>query len=540
MSTQPNRSNSQPRSSWTFKALVLTLAVAVAGSTLALARRGGDYTFFDPLIDIKAIVDTYGFEPPDEGDLQAAAIAGMLEALDDPYAQYVPASETDDFEKALIGEYVGIGAEVNVRGGFLHIVTPLDGSPALQAGLMAGDLVLEIDGETTEGRTVEESIQRLKGDEGTEVALLVERDGGTQTITVVRAQINLPIVRGFHRLDDDDASWQYLLDPDLGIAYIRLASFTPTSAQAVRDAIAQAERQAADAGRDGGLGGLILDLRSNPGGLLDQAVAIADMFLAEGVIVSTRGRPTIHPERISRARSQASDHGVPLLLLINGQSASASEVLSGALTENGRAVALGTRTFGKGSVQSIHPLTGSAAGGQLKLTEQRYYLPTGRSIQRTDDSAQWGVDPTDGFFVPMTDEQFLDMLRVRREQEIIGGPVGEGSADDGGFWSDPELIVERLKDPQLAAGVDALTRRINTGDWVAVGEPANEVDPALLEEIRTLQDARDRLDKELNRLDRRLETLELAASGMADPELDSDAEAGSEPDQSDETEQPEL
>lgn len=486
---------------WAYRVLVVTLAVAVVGST-ALAfttRRHLDYGFFDPLIDIRAIIDRYAVEPPDDEQLQLAAIRGMIEALDDPYAEYAPPRESEDFNKDLTGEYVGIGAEVTTRSGYLHIVTPLDGSPAFRAGLMAGDDVLAIDGASTENKSVDESIALLKGEPGAPVNLRIGRDGQQLDITVVRDHIRTPAVKGIHRLDGD--RWSYLLDRDRAIAYFKLTQFTPTSAKALRSAI-----DAASAEAGGRLNGLIIDLRFNPGGVLDQAVEMADMFLSRGVIVSTKG--PAHPEEVYEATPDRADIDAPLALLINGQSASASEVLSGALVESGRAITIGSRTFGKGSVQSVRGLSGSASGAIFKLTEQRYYLPSGRSIQRTDDSASWGVDPADGFFIPMTEQQTIDMLTAARQRDLIGARDAVAEPMD---WSTPEAILQNVKDPQLAAALRALLLRLDSGEWQPVGQTMADADPALVLELADLRRAEQRGLREFDRLQRRIRALENAA-----------------------------
>lgn len=492
---------------WTQKLLVVTLAVAVVGSTLAITRQSA-YAFFDPLIDVKQIIDRYAVERPEEDAMQRAAIEAMLEELDDPYATYVPAEQNEEFSQELTGEYVGIGAEVTVRDDYLHIVTPLDGSPALEAGLMAGDRVVEVDGTSTEGMAVEEAVALIKGEPGTTVELLIERDGETLTVEIERERITTPAVRGLHRREGDQ-SWQYVIDPQRDVAYVRLNQFTPTSPEALLEAIESAEDEVTTNGGDDRLGGLILDLRFNPGGVLSSAVEMADLFLGDGVIVSTRGRPEVHPEEVYRAEDDgAADRAYPVAVLINGQSASASEVLAGALVENDRAIAVGTRTFGKGSVQAVRSLSGSASGAQLKLTEQRYYLPSGRSIQRLEDSAEWGVDPTSGFFVDMTTEETREMLTARRQEEIIGRDNG---ADVD--WSDPQEILDALKDPQLAAAVEAMKKRLAEGEWVPVAEEAPEIDPSMVAELREARKARERILRQLERTERRISSLE---SGVED------------------------
>ncbi len=490
------------RPSRSFVFLTTILGIAVVGSTLAIAQRSADFRFFDPLIDVKNIITKYAVEEPDEDALQRGAIEGMIETLDDPYAVYVPPQMSDEFEKDLTGEYVGIGAEVNMVDGVFTIVTPMEDSPAFHAGVLAGDKVVAIDGEPTEGLSIDECIDKLLGEEGTDVTVTVQRDAGeTLDITITRAHIKSRSVRGFRRAADD--SWDYLLDPDRRIGYIRVSQFTPNVADEIEQAL---QSLGAD---HGSLGGLIIDLRWNPGGLLDQAIRIADMFLDEGVIVSTKGRA--YEERIARATKPGTLPDFPVAVIINGQSASASEILTGALVENGRAVAVGERTYGKGSVQSVHPLGGSATGASFKLTEQRYYLPSGRSLQRTDDSAEWGVDPD--YFVHLDDDQLAELARIRRESEIIG------KAEASETHADPDWIREHMADPQLAFALDAVQRRVDTGDWP---ERDPEAAHAAIEseELSRLTLARERLQRELRRVERRAEAIRTGApDARADRDL---------------------
>lgn len=488
-------------SSGVTKALIVILGVAVVGSTLAIAQRPSDYRFFDPLIDVKNIITAYAAAEPDAEALQRAAIEGMVEALDDPYAVYVPARFTREFEKQMTGEYVGIGAEVNMINGVFTIVTPMDDSPAFRAGVMAGDRVREIDGEPTEGLTIEECIDRLMGEDGTDVVITVERQSETVEITITRTHIRARAIRGFKRMGGEEARWDYLLDEERRIGYVRISQFTPSVAEEFRAALVEL---GADRGE---LNGLVIDVRWNPGGLLEQAIRMADLFLDGGVIVSTRGRA--YPEQIARASARGTLPDFPVAMLINGQSASASEVLAGALVENGRAIAVGERTFGKGSVQSVHPLGGSATGASLKLTEQRYYLPSGRSLERTDESAAWGVDPTPGFFVPVEDEELVELVRHRREAEILR-QQGEAAPDN----VDPSWIAERLKDRQFAEALRAVVHHVETGEW-----PTPEtVDPGYTvatQEMDRARRTRERLLRELRRIDRRLEALESGTDAPA-------------------------
>ncbi len=488
--------------SWFQASLVGILGVAVLGSTLALNQRRTDYAFLDPIIDVKQLITQRYAEAPDLEKLQLGAINGMVEALSDPYTQYVPPADTSEFTKQLTGEYVGIGAQVISRDGWLTIVTPLEDSPAFRVGLMADDRVAEIEGKSTHEVPVDRCIDMLTGEPGTPVKILVERKGEKIPFEIVRERIKTRSVKGYHRDPADASRWLHMIDAPRSIAYLRITQFTPRVSVEVASAL-----ESVGASR-GELKGLVLDLRYNPGGVLGEAVAIADLFLDKGVIVSTRGRA--HPEEVANAVGPGTLPAFPIAVLLNGASASASEVLAGALVENGRAVVVGERSFGKGSVQSVHELT-RGKGGELKLTEQGYYLPSGRSITRKDDSASWGVDPSEGFFVPMADKEIIAMFEVRRKHEVLSR---EGAAD-AGDWTDTEFVLRELKDPQLAAAVRAVQGHADTGAWAPQGAPGathTAVAGAELDRVRKL---RDRLERELIRVDRRLETLETAAADPA-------------------------
>lgn len=468
---------------------------------LTSSPRTTDYAFLDPIIDVHSTLANRYVTPIDDKALQQAAINGMIEALNDPYTQYVPPVSRNDFAKELLGEYVGIGAQIHIQDQWLTIVSPLEDSPAIRAGLMPGDRIREIDGVSTFGKTDVECVQILTGQPGTPVKLLVERKGETFTLDIIRDQIKTRSVKGVHRDEADGTRWHHLIDPDRSIAYVRLTQFTPRCAEEVAEALASV-------GADkGNLRGLILDLRGNPGGVLAEAERIADLFLSSGVIVSTRGRAV--PEKITRASAPGTHPDYPVAVLINGSAASASEVLAGALVENNRAIAVGTRTFGKGSVQSVETLR-HAGGAQLKFTEQGYYLPSGRSITRADDSPEWGVDPTDGFFVPITDKELIELLRIRREEEVIRTAEHDAADKD---WSNPQWIVSYLKDPQLAAALKAVQIRADTGSWQPTGQPGVTKTTVTLAELQRLEITRDRLTRELGRIDNRISSLATAAEG---------------------------
>lgn len=474
--------------------LLGVLGVAVLGSTLRIAQMGGDYQFFDPLVEVKHVISTQAYEKPEDKDLQNAAIQGMVEAVGDPYTVYVPASDSGEFEKDLTGEYVGIGAQVNVQDGYLTIVTPLDGSPALKAGIRAGDKVVEIEGESTLGKSVEDCINLLMGEPGTPVHVTVERDGERLPVEIMRDHINTVQVKGIHRKGEND--WQFMLDPERKIGYIWLTQFTPGCAGEVRDAL---QSMGADKGE---LNGLIFDLRWNPGGVLAEAVQLVDMFVDDGVIVSTRSREG--DEQVDRATKDGTLPDFPVEILLNEFSASASEVFSGAMVDHHRAVVVGTRSFGKGSVQSVLNIP-SAPGAVLKITDRRYFLPSGRSIQRTDDSAVWGVDPSPGFYVPLTTDETREVIRLRQQEDIITDDTD--GADSQGY-ADPDWVKDHMQDLQLAGAIRAIQAKIDTGEWKAPGGDQPVAELATAAELKRLTDAREQVLLELDRMQRRINTIE--------------------------------
>lgn len=478
-----------------FLPFVGILGVAVIGSTIAVATNAirsptDEYGFFDPIVDVQTLIDNLYVDEPKIDELQLGAINGMIDELGDPYTTFVPRRDTERFSKDLTGEYVGIGAEVQIRDGWLTIASPLDGSPSWKAGVMADDRVIKIDGDSTEGKTIDDAIDLLVGQPNTKVVITVERGAETLDIEIIRDHIKVQAVKGFMRIGGDGA-WEHVIDDSRQIAYLRLTQFTPKAANEVARALSSIE---------GDLGGLILDLRYNPGGLLDEAVAIADMFIEDGDIVSTKGR--VFEERVERAHAKGTITDLPLIVLVNGQSASASEVLSGALSDHDRAIVIGSRSFGKGSVQTVRALESGA--GVLKITEQYYYLPSGRLLHRREDSTVWGVDPSPGYYVPMSNEEVGEMLVARREQEVISHNDESEMVDLG----NTETVLQKLKDPQLNAAVRVMQNRIDSGEFEPVGIETNAPDDVALAELNALRTQQERILRELTRIAKRVEAVE--------------------------------
>lgn len=492
--------------------------LVVALATLAIVRFAPAVSVFnqlDLLVDIRHEILSQYVEEPRQDEMIRAAVRGMVESLDDPYTVYISPEELEPFDRAVRGSFSGIGAEVDIFENRLRIVTPLEDSPAWKSGVMAGDIVLEIDGQSTEGLKITECVKRLTGEEGTNVTLRVRHESGEEaTITITRARINIQTVRGLLR--DAAGKWDFMLDDERKVGYVRITQFTDKTATDVEAAV----RSLIDAGARG----LILDMRFNPGGLLESAVAVSDLFLDEGkTIVSVRGRKV--PEQTQTARGEGTIADLPIVVLANEASASAAEIVTGALADNDRALFIGTRTFGKGSVQQVRMLEGNA--GAIKITNAYYYLPSGRNIHRREDADVWGVDPKDGYYVPMTPEARKAMLEARRSSDVLRpGGSANGNAAITAPW-----IREHLRDPQLAAAVEAMNGKLDAGDWPRVGEDTSG--QLLLEAQRqTLRVQRDLLEERIDRINRQLARLDRGEKVDIDS-ISLDADADQQPDADD-------
>jgi carboxyl-terminal processing protease len=299
-----------------------------------------------------------------DNTLVESAINGMLTSLD-PHSNYLNTKNFNDMKVQTRGEFGGLGIEVSMENGLVKVVSPIDDTPAARAGLKPGDLITHLDGEPVQGMTLPEAVEKMRGPVSSEIKLTIRREGRDPfDVKLIRATIKIQSVRS--HLEGDN------------IGYVRVTTFNEQTDTGLNNAMKSLKQQAGNK-----LVGVVLDLRNNPGGLLDQAVSVSDAFLEKGEIVSTRGR---RGEDAQRYNARAGDiaAGLPMVVLINGGSASASEIVAGALQDHHRAILLGTRSFGKGSVQTIIPLPGH---GAMRLTTARYYTPSGRSIQAK------GIDP---------------------------------------------------------------------------------------------------------------------------------------------------
>ncbi len=350
------------------------------------------YTELQNFSKILNLVQQYYVDPVDTKKLVTGAIKGMLRELD-PHTNYMPADIFKDFESETSGEFGGIGIEISVQNGILTIISPIEDTPAWKAGIKPGDKVVAIDGQTTKGFTLVEASALLKGKNGEPIVLSVIRDNNDKPldIRIVRGQVKLKSVKS--------------VQLDNGYLYVRITSFIETTSK-------ELEKTLAEYSKGKKIEGILLDLRKNPGGLLDQAIKVSDLFIKEGVIVSTIGRDPKSKE-ISSASKNAPYPDVPIVVLINEYSASASEIVSGALQDNKRAVIVGERSFGKGSVQSVIKL---GDGSGLKLTVARYYTPSGVSIQSEGIKPDIEIEEVDSalFAKAVTDK------KSSREKDIAG------------------------------------------------------------------------------------------------------------------------
>lgn len=342
-------------------------------------------------------------EAPTDQQMIEAAITGMLSALD-PHSSYLNAKSFRDMQVNTRGEFGGLGIRVTMEGGYVKVISPIDDTPAFRAGIKPSDLISHLDGESVQGLTLNQAVDKMRGKVGKDIKLTILREGMKSfDVTITRAVIKITSVRS--KVEEK-------------VGYIRITSFNEQTEKGLKKEMAKIKEEI---GSD--LQGIVLDLRNNPGGLLDQAIAVADAFLDKGEIVSTRSR---RPEDTQRFNAKPGDLSgqLPIVVLINGGSASASEIVSGALQDHRRAVILGTKSFGKGSVQTIMPLPGH---GAMRLTTARYYTPSGRSIQAK------GIEPD--IKVEQARIESIETLKRRRESDFRnaldnGSKKGNGKKPD--------------------------------------------------------------------------------------------------------------
>ena len=364
-------------------------------------------------------------EKPGDREMIESAITGMLTALD-PHSSYMNAKSFREMQVQTRGEFGGLGIQVSLDKGLVKVISPIDDTPAHRAGIEPGDLITHLDGDPVLGMTLNQAVEKMRGRVNTDIKLTIRRNGGKPfDVTITRAVIKISSVRS--RLEDK-------------IGYIRVTTFNEQTDKGIKKAMAKFKDELGDQ-----LQGVVLDLRRNPGGLLDQAIAVSDAFLDKGEIVSTRSR---HEDDSQRFNARPGDlaKGLPMVVLINGGSASASEIVAGALQDQGRAIILGTKSFGKGSVQTIIPL---GSHGAMRLTTSRYYTPSGRSIQAV------GIEPD--INVPQAKVEAIDSPRGRREADLRGAlDNGKDEKPEGGEEAKKGEAKPRAQDYQLDRALDLL------------------------------------------------------------------------------------
>jgi len=428
----------------------LWLMFTAAIVSLACYARADRHPYGRWFAEVLDTIDRYYVEPVDDQKLFEGALDGMVRKLDD-YSSFVPRRDAQEFEETLDQEYGGIGVEVGFEGPErqLTILSALPGTPAFKAGLLGGDKIVSIDGQTTQGLQLNDVVRMMRGKAGDEVTVSVTREGHDQPLDfrMARARIQADSVLGDRRTPD--GSWSYFLDGQDRIGYMRIGAFGKSTSQEFQAAMKWlADRQCR---------GAIIDMRNNPGGLLDAAEEICDLFLPRGaVIVTTRGR-----DAQERDRCEATGAGpyqkLPLVVLVNGKSASASEIVAACLQDHERATIVGERTWGKGTVQSVIPLEGGRS--RLKLTIASYWRPSGKNIHRlstSNEADEWGVSPSPGGELKLDEKQDAELSERLRKFEL--SLRGRKPADDAAT-----VPASRIEfDPQLERAVKLLEDRLKS------------------------------------------------------------------------------
>lgn len=440
------------RHSLVWLAIFIVIALMFLRLPQMTARQHTVLNTYSPLVEVDALAKQRYVEHIDGEQLVAGAIRGLLRQLD-PYSGYVSEAELAAFQRRSNGDYIGVGVEVGMERGQLTVIAPVEGSPAAKAGILAGDVILAIDGQEIEGRSVFDVEELVGGRPGTTVRLRVRHRGTEEptAITVVRGPVSLVTVRGFRR--DSAGRWVYMIDDDHRIGYIRVSNFLSNTMRAFEEALQEIVA--------GGAHGLVIDLRFNPGGVMQQAVAMVDRFVDEGVILSTVTRRKAVREYVATQRGTLDD--IALAVLINGASASSSEIVAGSLQAFDRAVVVGERSFGKGSVQQLIHLTEHHAA--IKLTTAYYRLPDGRIIHRTRtslDSGTWGVIPN--IEIALDHEEVRAIQASRRGLDLaFAEPVSNGEYNDDPAirgLTDRSSKYEIILDRQLREALEHLRQQL--------------------------------------------------------------------------------
>jgi carboxyl-terminal processing protease len=420
--------------------LFATQPRAVLMGSSARAATADTYRQLNLFGDVFERVRSDYVEKPDDSKLVESAISGMLSGLD-PHSSYMDAKSFRDMQVQTRGEFGGLGIEVTMEDGLIKVVSPIDDTPASKAGIQANDIITNLDDEAVQGLTLNQAVEKMRGPVGSKIKLKVIRKGvdNPLDITLMRDNIRVRSVRS--RIEADD------------IAYIRITTFNEQTTEGLKKSIADLQGQIGDK-----LKGYVIDLRNNPGGLLEEAVTVSDTFLDRGEIVSTRGR---NAEETQRRVAHPGDltKGKPVIVLVNGGSASASEIVAGALQDHKRATLVGTRSFGKGSVQTIIPL--GAGNGALRLTTARYYTPSGKSIQAK------GIVPDIEVLQDVPDE-LKSRTDTKGEASLRGHLKNDGDEKTGS----QSYVPPDAKDDKALKMADDLLHGIKSSSNAVPGAPA--------------------------------------------------------------------
>lgn len=471
-------------------AVVFPIGIAISQSA-PLREKDQDYELVRLVVDVLSEVDQRYVKEMDKETkrrLVEDMINGGLDRLD-PHSTYINPKRYKQFVKDSKGKFGGIGIQINTDPAtkLLSVVSPLVGTPAYEAGVMAGDIIIKIDGKSTENLTVSEAVDHIQGEPGQDITLTVLHLGSTEQvdIKITRAEIHVQSVLADQRKSNND--WEFMFDHENKIGYIRLAAFNETTFAELRKTVQQLQKD--------GVRGLILDLRNNPGGLLLSACDVSDLFLTEGRIVSTKGRD--REDDVHDAKEEDTlllpAKSYPIAILINKYSASASEIVAAALQDHKRAVIIGERSYGKGSVQNVIPMEGRTSA--LKLTTASYWRPSGKNIHRfpdAKDSDEWGVKPDEGFEITMDDKERYQYMLYRRDRDVIQGKPG--SASPAGAKSKATAAEDRGK--KLAAD-GSLPAATTPAKSKATAEDEKDKKPFV---DRVLQKAMDHLRGEIKKI----------------------------------------
>lgn len=435
------------------------------------------------LTELESVLQHQSLKALTKKEIFEGAMQGILQKLNDPHSEYLSADRLAQLRRSIQGNITGIGVRLGMNKGQLTVLTPLPGSPALKAGVNAKDAIMAIDGKPTKGQALAEVVQRIIGKQGTKVKLTLKRGTQNLDVSITRDRVKVPSVAGFHRMGE---KWNYLLDKSQKVGYIHISQFASDTAKDLQQAIGVLKKQ--------GMKGLILDLRFCPGGQLDAAVKTCDLFLSKGQIVTVKGNKV--EKRWKASKGSVGDF--PMIILVNEATASAAEIVAGALRDNDRAMLMGERSFGKGSVQALISL--SKTGGAVKLTTARHFLPSGRNIDRTAKSKSWGVDPHDGYYLPLSQEAEKALIAKRELRKVI--TTGKGKA----MKVTPKSLEENESDPQLAAALKSMLAKLNKGKFTIVGKGKAALE-AEAERQQALKKRRDTLLKQLAEINKQIGSL---------------------------------